>query len=115
MEFIEYEKCSTCRKAKKFLEENDIKYKDRNIIEDNINEKEIDLILSFGININKLFNTSGLIYRKLKLKDKIKTISMEEKKTLLINNPMLVKRPILLDKNSVLIGFKLDEWKKLSK
>jgi len=114
MEFIEYSKCSTCRKAKSYLNENNIKYIDREIKEKNITKKEVEKIIKY-IDINKLFNTSGLIYKEMKLKDKLSYLSLNEKIDLLINNPMLVKRPLILDDNYVLIGFKIEEWNKVFK
>ncbi len=114
MEFIEYSKCSTCRKAKSYLNENNIKYIDREIKEKNITKKEVEKIIKY-IDINKLFNTSGLIYKEMKLKDKLSYLSLNEKIDLLINNPMLVKRPLILDDNYVLVGFKIEEWNKVFK
>lgn len=112
MEFIEYNKCTTCKKAKKFLIDNNIKYIDRDIKENNPSYEEItNWIKKYKIEVNKLFNTSGLIYKELNLKDKIKTISNEEKIKLLSSNGMLVKRPLLINKDYMLIGFKENEWK----
>lgn len=112
MEFIEYSKCSTCKKAKKFLLENKISFDDREIKEKNPSYDEItNWIKIYKIEVNKLFNTSGLIYKELNLKDKIKTISNEEKIKLLSSNGMLVKRPLLINKDYMLIGFKENEWK----
>lgn len=116
MEFIEYSKCSTCKKAKKFLDENKIKYIDREIKEKIPTKKEINnWINNYKIDINKLFNTSGLIYRELKLKDKLNLITKEEKIELLSNNAMLIKRPLLIDNNKILIGFKEKEWQQIIK
>lgn len=112
MEFIEYNKCTTCKKAKNFLTKNNINFIDRDIKENNPSFEEIsNWIKKYNIEINKLFNTSGLIYRELNLKDRIKTISNEEKIKLLSSNGMLVKRPLLISKNNILIGFKENEWK----
>ena len=111
MEFIEYSKCSTCKRAKKYLDDNKIKYIDREIKEKCPTKEEInDWVNNYNIDINKLFNTSGLVYRSMNLKDKLKDMNKEEKIQLLIENPMLVKRPILITKNKVLVGFKVDEW-----
>lgn len=116
MEFIEYSKCSTCKKAKKFLDENKIKYIDREIKEKIPTKKEINnWINNYKIDINKLFNTSGLIYRELKLKDKLNLITKEEKIELLSNNAMLIKRPLLINNNKILIGFKEKEWQQIIK
>ena len=114
MEFIQYSKCSTCKKAKKFLEDNDIKVERREIKENPPTIKEINnWIKKYNININKLFNTSGLIYRELKLKDKLDNMSNEEKIELLSKNAMLIKRPLLICNDNILIGFKEKEWDKL--
>lgn len=112
MMFIEYSKCSTCIRAKKFLDNNNIKYIDRAIKEDTPSVEELtNWINKFNLNINKLFNTSGLVYRELNLKDKLKTMNDNDKIKLLASNGMLIKRPILVDNNIFLIGFKENEWK----
>ena len=114
MKFIEYSKCSTCKKAKKFLDENHIEYIDREIKDRCPTYDEINTwINKFGIDINKLFNTSGLVYKSMNLKDKLKDMSKIEKIDLLSNNPMLIKRPILVCDNKILIGFKINEWRNL--
>ena len=111
MLLIEYPKCSTCQKAKKYLDSKNIKYGDRNIVVDKLNKEELDkLIKKSQKDINKFFNTSGLKYRELKLKDKIPTISQEEKLQILSSDGMLVKRPLLELDNDVLIGFRENEW-----
>ena len=111
MLLIEYPKCSTCQKAKKYLVSKNISFKTRNIVEEKLNQKELDrLIQKSGKDINKFFNTSGLKYRELKLKDKIQTMSYEEKLETLSSDGMLVKRPLLELENTVLIGFKEKEW-----
>lgn len=116
MLFIEYPKCSTCKKAKEYLKNNNIKFEDRNIVEHNPNKNELKKwIKKSGKDINKFFNTSGLKYRELKLKDKIKQMTEEEKIELLSTNGMLVKRPILICDDKVLVGFKEGEWKDVSK
>lgn len=110
--FIEYPKCSTCIKAKRFLDENGIKYEDRNIKIENPNYDELKAYyLSSGLDINKLFNTSGMLYRELGLKDKLPTLSIDDKLKLLASDGMLVKRPILVTKNKAYFGFKENEWK----
>ena len=111
---IEYPKCTTCKKALKFLEENKIEYTKRNIVENNPTEKEIKTWIN-KIEIKKLFNTSGIKYRELNLKEKLKTMTDEEKIKLLASDRMLVKRPILIDEDKVLVGFKEEEWKKITK
>ena len=111
MEFIWYPKCSTCKNAKKFLDDRNIIYTLRDIKEDIPSEKELDnLIKKYDIEVNKLFNTSGLVYRELNLKDKLNNISYEEKIKLLSSNGMLIKRPILITDNRLLIGFKIKQW-----
>ena len=112
--FIEYPKCSTCKKAKKWLETNNILFEDRNIIENNPTEKELkDWINKSGKEIKRWFNTSGLKYKSLNLKEKLSDMTDEEKIKLLASDGMLVKRPILITKNGILIGFKEEEWKDL--
>ena len=114
MEFIEYNKCSTCKKAKCFLDQNNIKYVDRPIKENNPTYEELESwIKKYNLNVNKLFNTSGLIYRELKLKDKLNSMTENKKIKLLASNGMLVKRPILISDNYILIGFKQNEWDKI--
>ena len=111
MLLIEYPKFSTCQKAKKYLVSKNISFKTRHIVEEKLNQKELDrLIQKSGKDINKFFNTSGLKYRELKLKDKIQTMSYEEKLETLSSDGMLVKRPLLELENTVLIGFKEKEW-----
>ncbi len=111
MLFIEYPKCSTCKKAKKYLDDNKCTYVDRNIVIDNPTKEEIKKWIKMSNkDINKFFNTSGLKYRELGLKDKLKLLSDEEKIELLSKDGMLVKRPILVFDNKVLVGFKESEW-----
>ncbi len=111
MEFIEYNKCSTCKKAKNFLIENNIEFTDRDIKNNNPSFDEIKKwIEKYNLDIDKLFNTSGLVYKELNLKEKRKTLSLDEKIKLLSSNGMLVKRPILVSDNNILIGFKQKEW-----
>lgn len=110
--FIEYPKCSTCQKAKKWLQENDIKFEDRNIVEETPTEKELTKwIKESGEEIKKWFNTSGLKYKELNLKEKLATMSDEEKIKLLASNGMLIKRPLLISEDFILIGFKEEKWK----
>lgn len=111
MEFIEYFKCSTCKKAKKFLDDRNINYIDRDIISDNPSYEEIKIwIDKYSISVLKLFNTSGLKYRELKLKDKLKDMEIDEIIKLLASDGMLVKRPIVVSDKGILIGFKEKEW-----
>lgn len=110
--FIEYPKCTTCMKAKRFLDENSIKYEDVNIKLNNPSYDELkEYHLASGLDINRLFNTSGMLYRELGLKDKLKDLSLDEKLKLLASDGMLVKRPILVTNNKVYFGFKEVEWK----
>jgi len=111
--FIEYPKCSTCQKAKK-LKENNIKYEDRHIIENNPTKEELKKwIKQSGYDIRKFFNTSGMKYKELNLKDKLPNMTDEEKINILSTDGMLVKRPLIISDNLILIGFKEKEWEKL--
>ena len=113
---IEYPKCSTCQKAKKFLTENNIDFETRNIVTETPTIEELkEWIKISGIPINKFFNTSGLLYRSMNLKEELKSLSDEEKIARLASNGMLIKRPLLVlpKKNIVLLGFKIDEWQKI--
>ena len=112
--FIEYQKCSTCQKAKKWLENNNISFEDRHIIEKNPTEEELAKWIELsGKEIKKWFNTSGLKYKSLNLKDKLPNMSDKEKIKLLASDGMLIKRPILVTDKGILIGFKEAEWKDL--
>lgn len=109
--FLEYPKCSTCQKAKKWLQEHKIDFEDRHIVEKNPNEEELKKwIAKSGYEIKKFFNTSGLKYKELNLKEKLLNMSDEEKIKLLATDGMLVKRPLIIIGNKVLIGFKEEEW-----
>lgn len=113
---IEYPKCSTCQKAKKFLTENNIDFETRNIVTETPTIEELkEWIKISGIPINKFFNTSGLLYRSMNLKEELKSLSDEEKIAMLASNGMLIKRPLLVlpKKNIVLLGFKIEEWQKI--
>ena len=109
--FIEYPKCSTCKKAKKFLDDNNIKYVDRNIVTNNPTKNELEKFLEIsGKDIKTFFNTSGNLYKELYLKDKLPNMSLDEKLELLSTDGMLVKRPIVETENRVLVGFKASEY-----
>lgn len=109
--FLEYPKCSTCRKAKKWLEENNIEFTDRMIVTDNPSKEELRTWYEKSrVKLNKFFNTSGKLYREMNLKDKVKTATEEELLDILSTDGMLVKRPLLIKNDIVLIGFKEDEW-----
>ena len=111
MLFIHYPKCSTCQKAKKWLDENDVKYTERHIVEENPSYDELkEWHIKSGLLLKKFFNTSGMIYREMQLKDKLAEMSEEEQLKLLATNGMLVKRPLVVDDGAVLVGFKEAEW-----
>lgn len=116
MLFIEYPKCTTCKKAKNYLDSNNIKYDDRHIKEDNPTKEEITKwVNKYNIEIKKLFNTSGMLYRELGLKEKLPNMTDEEKIELLSSDGMLVKRPLLITDNNIVIGFKENEYEELIK
>lgn len=109
--FIEYPKCTTCQKAKKWLTDNKIEFEDRHIVENNPAENELcKWLQTTGYDIKKFFNTSGLKYKELGLKEKFPTLTFNEKLELLASDGMLVKRPILVFEDKVLLGFKEEEW-----
>ena len=111
MLFVNYPKCSTCRKAKKWLDEHDIEYDSRHIIEDNPTADELRKWWEISdLPLKRFFNTSGMKYRELKLKDKLPDMSEDEQLDLLATDGMLVKRPILAGDDVVLVGFKVKEW-----
>mgnify|MGYP002461815904 FL=1 len=111
MLFLEYPKCSTCQKAKKWLDEHQISYEDRHIVENNPTFEELkDWYERSGLPLKKFFNTSGMLYKEMKLKDKLPEMSEEEQLNLLATNGMLVKRPLIVDGDRVLTGFKMAEW-----
>ena len=111
MLFICYPKCTTCQKAKKYLDSREASYTDRHIKEDQPSEDELRLWHSrSGLPLKKFFNTSGLQYKALGLKDKLPTMSEDEQFALLASDGMLVKRPILVGNDFVLVGFKEDQW-----
>lgn len=111
MIFIEYPKCTTCKKAKKWLDDRGIEYTDRHIVENNPTFDELKLwYKKSGLPLKRFFNTSGLLYKSMELKDKLATMSEDEQLTLLASNGMLVKRPLLITDNAVIPGFKEKEW-----
>ena len=113
MTFLEYPKCSTCRKAKKFLGEHGAEYTDRYIHEGNPTAEELRIWQKeSGLPLKRFFNTSGQLYRSMGLKDKLPGMSEEEQLQLLASDGMLVKRPILVGDNYVLVGFQEEEWGK---
>lgn len=112
--FLQYPACSTCQKAKKWLTENNIEYTNRLIVEDNPTIEELKAWIPLsGLPVRKFFNASGLVYKELNLKDKLPTMSEEEQIALLATNGKLVKRPLVVTNNFVLVGFKPAEWEKL--
>lgn len=111
LKFICYPKCTTCQKAKKWLDDNNIEYELREIKEDNPSFDELsEWYKMSGLPLKKFFNTSGLLYKSMGLKDKLPTMSGEEQLKLLSTDGMLVKRPLLIGKDFVLVGFKEKEW-----
>lgn len=111
VKFICYEKCSTCKKAKKFLDDNGINYELRDIKENNPSVSELTLWYEkSGLPLKRFFNTSGLLYKSLNLKDKLPLMSESEQLSLLSTDGMLVKRPLLVCDDFVLTGFKEAQW-----
>ena len=111
IEFICYPKCTTCQKAKKWLDDNKIEYELRDIKEDKPSFEELTVWCKMsGLPLKKFFNTSGLLYKSMELKDKLSSMSEEEQLKLLATDGMLVKRPLLIGENFVLVGFKESEW-----
>lgn len=111
MQFIQYPKCTTCQKAKKWLDEHGIEYTDRHIKEDNPTAEELKAWHEKGgLPLKRFFNTSGLLYKNMGLKDKLPTMTEEEQYALLATDGMLVKRPLIIAEDFVLTGFKEKEW-----
>jgi len=111
MLFIWYPKCSTCQKAKKWLNSHEIEYTERHIVEENPTYDELkEWHQKSGLPLKKFFNTSGMIYKEMKLKDKLPKMSEDEQLKLLATNGMLVKRPLLVTEDKMLVGFKEAEW-----
>ena len=112
MLYINYPKCTTCQKAKKWLEDNGVEYEIRDIKADNPTLDELKKWYALsGLPLKKFFNTSGLLYKSMALKDKIPSMSEDEMLSLLATDGMLVKRPLLVSDDFVLVGFKEAEWK----
>ena len=113
MLFLYYPKCSTCQKAKKWMDANHISYEERHIVEENPSYEELkEWYAESGLPLKKFFNTSGMLYKEMQLKDKLPTMSEEEQLKLLATNGMLVKRPLIVNGNIILTGFKETEWEK---
>ena len=116
MLFLEYPPCTTCKKAKKWLTDHELDFTARHIKEENPTAEEIDAWQKkSGLELKKFFNTSGLVYKALGLKDKLPGMSREEQLALLASDGMLVKRPILVPEDAVLVGFREKDWEKLLK
>ncbi|MBQ1274025.1 MAG: arsenate reductase family protein [Cellulosilyticum sp.] len=114
--FIEYPKCTTCKKALKYLKENNVEVEDRHIVEDVPTEAELkSWIEKSGLEFKKFFNTSGQVYKEMGLKDKVKDMSEDEAIQLLASNGMLIKRPILVTDQAVCVGFKEAQYEELLK
>ena len=113
MQFICYPKCSTCQKARKWLEANHLEFTERHIVEENPSYEELKKwYAESGLPLKKFFNTSGMLYKEMQLNDKLPAMSEEEQLKLLATNGMLVKRPLIVNGNMILTGFKEAEWEK---
>ena len=111
MLFIEYPKCTTCKRAKKWLDEHQVSDEERHIVEDNPKAEELKKwIAKSGLPIKRFFNTSGMKYRDLGLKDRLPEMTEEEQIELLATDGMLVKRPLVIGDDFVLVGFKEEQW-----
>lgn len=114
MLFVCYPKCSTCQKAKKWLEEQGLEFELRDIKTENPTKEELrDWYQKSGLPLKRFFNSSGMLYKEMKLKDRLPEMSEEEQLKLLSTDGMLVKRPILVMKDRVLVGFRQKEWESL--
>ena len=114
MLFIQYPKCTTCQKAKKWLDDNNIVYTDRHIKEENPTYEELKLWYEkSGLPLKRFFNTSGLLYKSMNLKDRLPSMTEEEQLRLLASDGMLVKRPLVVKDDTVLTGFRPAEWENL--
>ena len=114
MLFLCYPRCSTCQKAKKWLDEQGKKYTERHIVENNPTYEELKQWYEMsGLPLKKFFNTSGLKYKELQLKDKLPTMSEDEMLKLLATDGMLVKRPLLVVDDKILVGFKESQWEQI--
>lgn len=114
MKVLCYSKCNTCRKALKYLDDHEIRYEHRDIKEENPSAEELrDWIRQSGLSSRKFFNTSGKLYKEMELSKKLADMSEEEQIRLLASDGMLVKRPLLIKEDTVLVGFKEPEWEEL--
>ena len=116
MQYICYPKCTTCKRAKAWLDEHGITYDERHIAEQNPSYDELKKWYNIsGLPLKRFFNTSGVLYKSMQLKDKLPNMSKQEQLTLLSTDGMLVKRPIIIDSDTVLVGFRENEWQTLLK
>ncbi|MFQ9923659.1 MAG: arsenate reductase family protein [Beduini sp.] len=116
MLFIEYPKCSTCQKAKKFLVSHGVDFTDRHIVEETPTANELkEWMERSGLPIKRFFNTSGNVYKEMNLKEKVDQLTMEEACELLSLNGMLIKRPLLITEDAILVGFKETEYEMIIK
>ncbi|MCI8938591.1 MAG: arsenate reductase family protein [Dorea sp.] len=114
MLFVNYPKCTTCKKAEKWLKDHELEYEARNIKEENPTEEELTAwVKRSGLLVKRFFNTSGMLYREMGLKDKLADMTEQEQIALLATDGMLVKRPLLVTESDVKVGFKEAEWSKL--
>ena len=114
MLFVCYPKCTTCQRAKKFLDDRGVSYTERHIKENNPTAEELlGWWQASGLPLKKFFNTSGNVYKELKLKDRLKELSEEEQLNLLAGNGMLIKRPLLICEKGIAVGFKEEKYKNL--
>lgn len=114
MLFVCYPKCTTCQKAKKWLTEKELEFEERDIKTENPTKEELTVwYQKSGLPLKRFFNTSGMLYKEMKLKDRLPKMSEEEQLALLATDGMLVKRPILVTEDNVLVGFKEKEWETL--
>lgn len=112
--FLEYPACGTCRKAKKWLDEQKVEYSDRHIVDNCPTKEELKTWFEkSGLPLRKFFNTSGLLYKSMQLKEKLDEMSEEEQLKLLASNGKLIKRPLVIGEDFVFVGFKPEEWKKI--
>lgn len=112
--FVEYPKCTTCQKAKKWLEERKVSFTDRHIKEENPTAEELKAWHEkSGLPLKKFFNTSGMLYKEMGLKDRLPGMTEEEQIELLATDGMLIKRPVLVGDDFVLTGFRKKEWEKV--
>ena len=116
MQYICYPKCTTCKRAKAWLDEHGFDYDERNIAEQNQSYDELKKwYTASGLPLKRFFNTSGVLYKSMQLKDKLPNMSEDEQLKLLATDGMLVKRPIIIDGDTVLVGFRENEWQTLLK